>query len=195
MEKNHDLAVEREGVFKRSHRRHPAAKAGGFKVFSNTTVYKETDMNEIWELFEYLEQFKLDGHSISPAYGYSAVNDREIFMTREDIHEKFKDIDKLSKRFPLVSSPDLHGIPEGRPRPAVHGLGHAHLQRQGLEGPVLSDHGRALRDVRRSDDQDAMGQLRRRATIRAATTAWCIADTSLLRLTGSIQNSAIRSNR
>ncbi len=26
-------------------------------------------------------------------------------MTREDIYEKFKDIDKLAKRFPLVSSP------------------------------------------------------------------------------------------
>ena len=26
-------------------------------------------------------------------------------MTREDIYEKFKDIDKMAKRFPLVSSP------------------------------------------------------------------------------------------
>src|SRR5260370_40247449 len=62
-------------------------------------------MNEIWQLFEYLEQFKVDGHTVSPAYGYSAVNDREIFMTREAGYEKFKDIDKISKRFPLVSSP------------------------------------------------------------------------------------------
>ena len=86
-------------------------RQAGFKVCTNTTVYKETDMNEIWELFEYLEQFKVDGHTISPAYGYSAVNDREIFMTRDDVHEKFKDIDKLAKRFPLVQHADLHGIP------------------------------------------------------------------------------------
>src|ERR1700733_15214462 len=65
MEKNHDLAVEREGVFKLAIEGIRAAKAGGFKVFSNTTVYRETDMNEIWRMFEYLEQFKLDGHSIS----------------------------------------------------------------------------------------------------------------------------------
>jgi hypothetical protein len=45
---------------------------------------------EIWELFEYLEQFGVDGHSISPGYGYSAVNDREMFLTREDVYEKFK---------------------------------------------------------------------------------------------------------
>ncbi len=58
-------------------------------------------MNEIEELFEFLKQFNVDGHQISPAYGYSAVNDREIFMTRDDIHEKFKDIDRMAKRFPL----------------------------------------------------------------------------------------------
>jgi hopanoid biosynthesis associated radical SAM protein HpnH len=105
MEKNHDIAVEREGVFKEAIDGVRAAKEGGYKVFSNTTVFKETDMKEIWELFEYLEQFGVDGHSISPGYGYSAVNDREMFLTREDVYEKFKDIDKMAKRFPLVSSP------------------------------------------------------------------------------------------
>jgi len=42
---------------------------------------------------------------LSPAYGYSQVNDREIFMTREDVQEKFKDIDKLAQRFRLSSTP------------------------------------------------------------------------------------------
>lgn len=105
LEKTHDIAVEREGVFREAIEGIKAAKAAGFKVCTNTTVYKETDMREIWELFEFLEQFKVDGHMISPAYGYSAVNDREIFLTREDVYEKFKDIDKMSERFPLNSTP------------------------------------------------------------------------------------------
>ena len=105
MEKNHDISVEREGVFKEAIEGIKAAKAAGFKVFTNTTVYKETDMKEIWELYEYLEPLKVDGHAIAPAYGYSAVNQREIFLTRDDVHEKFKDVDKMAKRFPLVSSP------------------------------------------------------------------------------------------
>ena len=144
MEKTHDLCVEREGVFKEAIEAIKAAKAAGFKVFTNTTVYKETDMKEIWRLFEYLEQFGVDGHVISPGYGYSAVNDREMFLTREDVHEKFKDIDKMAKRFPLVSLAGLHGFSEGRARTAVHRLGHADLQRQGLERPVLPDHGRRI---------------------------------------------------
>jgi hopanoid biosynthesis associated radical SAM protein HpnH len=105
LEKTHDIAVEREGVFKLAVEGIQIAKQNGFKVMTNTTVYTETDMREIWQMFEFLEQFDVDGHTISPAYGYSAVNDRDIFMTRDDINEKFKDIDKMSKRFPIINSP------------------------------------------------------------------------------------------
>ena len=66
MEKNHDIAVEREGVFREAIEGIKAAKAAGFMVCTNTTVYKETDMKEIEELFEYLKQFDVDGHQISP---------------------------------------------------------------------------------------------------------------------------------
>ncbi len=105
MKKNHDIAVEREGVFDEAIEGIKIAKAAGFMVCTNTTVYKETDMNELVELYDYLQQFDVDGHQLSPAYGYSAVNDREIFMTRDDIHEKFKDVDTLFKRFRLNQTP------------------------------------------------------------------------------------------
>ena len=105
MEKNHDIAVEREGVFREAIQGIKAAKQAGFMVCTNTTVYKETDMREIVALYEYLEPLGVDGHQLSPAYGYSAVNDREIFMTRDDIQEKFKDVDQIFKRFRLNQTP------------------------------------------------------------------------------------------
>ncbi|MGC9948305.1 MAG: adenosyl-hopene transferase HpnH [Bryobacteraceae bacterium] len=105
MEKTHDICVEREGVFREAIEGIKAAKAAGFMVCTNTTIYKETDMQEIAALFEYLEQFHLDGHQMAPAYGYSAVNDREIFMTRDDIREKFQDIDRLAARFYIKQTP------------------------------------------------------------------------------------------
>ncbi len=67
MEKNHDIAVEREGVFREAIQGIKAAKQAGFRVCTNTTVYKETDMAEIEELYDYLAQFNVDGHTISPA--------------------------------------------------------------------------------------------------------------------------------
>ncbi|MCL6627140.1 MAG: adenosyl-hopene transferase HpnH, partial [Alicyclobacillus shizuokensis] len=64
MEKTHDAIVERAGVFREAIEGIRAAKAAGFKVCTNTTVYQQTDMKEIAELFEYLRQFGVDGHML-----------------------------------------------------------------------------------------------------------------------------------
>jgi hopanoid biosynthesis associated radical SAM protein HpnH len=135
MEKNHDIAVEREGVFREAIEGVKAAKKAGFRVCTNTTVYKETDMNEIEELFEYLAQFNVDGHTISPAYGYSAVNDREIFMTRDDIHEKFRVIDRLAARFPLFSTPTYLEFLQGKRDYPCTAWGNPTYNVKGWKGP------------------------------------------------------------
>src|SRR3954447_844500 len=75
MEDSHDLAVERKGVFQEAVEGIKAAKAAGFMVCTNTTIYKETDMNEIAVLYDYLAELGVDGYMLSPAYGYSAVQD------------------------------------------------------------------------------------------------------------------------
>jgi len=105
MEKTHDACVGREGVFREAVEGIRAAKAAGFQVCTNTTVYKQTDMREIEELFEYLKQFHVDGHQIAPAYGYSAVDDREMFLTREDVHEKFRDFERISRKYAVRQTP------------------------------------------------------------------------------------------
>ena len=99
LEETHDLCVEKKGVFKEAIEGIRTAKAAGFKVCTNTTIYQQTEMKEIEALFEFLKPFNLDGHMLAPAYGYSAVNDRELFMTREDVHEKFRDIDRLAGKY------------------------------------------------------------------------------------------------
>ena len=105
LQETHDMAVEREGVFEAAIEGIRAAKAAGFMVCTNTTVYRETDMAEIEALFDYLRQFDIDGHMLAPAYGYSAVDATEIFLTRDQIYEKFKDVDRLFKKYRLNSSP------------------------------------------------------------------------------------------
>jgi len=135
MEKNHDLAVEREGVFKEAIKGIQAAKAAGFKVVTNTTVYVETDMNEIEELFGYLKQFDVDGHTISPAYGYSAVNDREIFLTRDRVYEKFVNIDKLAKKYPLQTTPVYMDFLQGKRELPCTAWGNPTYNVKGWKGP------------------------------------------------------------
>lgn len=111
LEKTHDMAVEREGVFKAAVEGIKAAKKAGFMVCTNTTIYQETDMAEIDALFGYLTKLGIDGFMISPAYGYAAVCETnptgaaEIFLTRDQIREKFKDIHQLFKKYKLNTSP------------------------------------------------------------------------------------------
>ena len=56
LEKTHDIAVEREGVFQAAVEGIKAAKKAGFLVCTNTTVFKETDMAEIDALYAYLTE-------------------------------------------------------------------------------------------------------------------------------------------
>jgi hopanoid biosynthesis associated radical SAM protein HpnH len=111
MESTHDRMVERRGVFARAVDGIKAAKAAGFMVTTNTTVYRETDLDEIAVLLEYLSQLGVDGFMLSPAYGYEALQasdpDRaeRIFMTRDEVHAKFRDASRLLGHFRLVTSP------------------------------------------------------------------------------------------
>jgi len=111
MEQTHDLMVEREGVFARAIEGIKAAKAAGYYVYTNTTIYRETDMHEIAVLFELLTELGVNGMMISPAYGYEAVHQtnpdgaEEIFMTRDQVHEKFRLARELLGRFKLITSP------------------------------------------------------------------------------------------
>jgi hopanoid biosynthesis associated radical SAM protein HpnH len=105
MKRSHDLAVEREGVFDAAIDGIKAAKAAGFAVTTNTTVYMESDMNEIEALYEFLMTLGVDGHVLSPGYSYSAVQTKEIFLDRQRIREKFKNVKKLAQRFPISNTP------------------------------------------------------------------------------------------
>src|SRR4051812_8918818 len=101
LEETHDRAVERVGVFKAAIEGIVAAKKAGFLVCTNTTIFKETDLGEIDRLFAYLSKLGVDGFMLSPAYGYSAVQQTnpegaaEIFLTREDIRAKFQEAEHL----------------------------------------------------------------------------------------------------
>jgi hopanoid biosynthesis associated radical SAM protein HpnH len=105
MRESHDIAVERAGVFDAAIDGIKAAKEAGFLVCTNTTVFNETDMNELEELFAHLTSLGVDGFIISPGYGYSAVDVREIFLTRDQIRAKFRQAEAMFRKFSFMTSP------------------------------------------------------------------------------------------
>jgi MoaA/NifB/PqqE/SkfB family radical SAM enzyme len=115
LEYTHDLIVEREGVFKECVAAARLAKKLGFQVATNTTVYKETDMGEVEQMFAFFAALGVDGHTISPGYDYDAArqdmarrlgkNPDEFFLTRRTTREKFKNILDLGRRFTIYGTP------------------------------------------------------------------------------------------
>src|SRR5712675_1789972 len=73
LDRTHDLIVEREGVFKECILAIKMAKILGFQTATNTTVYKETDVQELEDMFGFLSSLHVDGHTISPGYEYDAA--------------------------------------------------------------------------------------------------------------------------
>jgi MoaA/NifB/PqqE/SkfB family radical SAM enzyme len=114
LEYTHDLIVEREGVFKECVEAIRMAKILGYQVATNTTVYKETDMQEIEQMFEYFSALEVDAHTISPGYEYDAAKKditkrlgrkpEDFFLTRNMTRQKFAKMLDWSKRFTFIGT-------------------------------------------------------------------------------------------
>ena len=115
LEYTHDLIVEREGVFKECIAAIKMAKVLGYQVATNTTVYKETDVQELEDMFKYLSYLNVDGHTISPGYDYDAAKQdmvrrlakrsEDFFLTRAMTREKFAKIQEWGERFTIFGTP------------------------------------------------------------------------------------------
>jgi hopanoid biosynthesis associated radical SAM protein HpnH len=115
LERTHDLIVEREGVFKECILAIRMAKLLGYQVATNTTVYKETDMVELEQLFDFLSDLGVDGHTITPGYEYdSAKKDmitrlnlqpENFFLTRNMTVQKFAKMEDWMQRYTFFGTP------------------------------------------------------------------------------------------
>jgi hopanoid biosynthesis associated radical SAM protein HpnH len=75
----HDRLLGRQGLFDTAMQAIKAAKAQGFRVCTNTTIYKETDVQEILSLFAHLTRLGVDGILVSPAYSFAGVASELVF--------------------------------------------------------------------------------------------------------------------
>jgi hopanoid biosynthesis associated radical SAM protein HpnH len=92
MRELHDKCVDRKGVFDIAIQAIRAAKARGFRVATNTTVFEGADPKELQELFDFLTSLGIDGMTISPGYSYEWAPDQEHFLKREQTRALFRQI-------------------------------------------------------------------------------------------------------
>ncbi|HEY7154827.1 MAG TPA: adenosyl-hopene transferase HpnH [Gemmataceae bacterium] len=166
LEETHDLAVERKGVFKAAVEGIVAAKRAGFLVCTNTTIYKETNLDEIDALLAYLTKLNVDGFMLSPAYGYTAVQQTnpkgaaEIFLTREDIRSKFQEAEKLLRKYRMMSSPVYLEFLSGKRELTCTAWGNPTRNVKGWKGPcylITDEHHETFDDLMENTDWDKYG--------------------------------------
>jgi hopanoid biosynthesis associated radical SAM protein HpnH len=104
MRETHDRVCARQGVFDKAIEMIRGAKARGYHVMTNTTVFKDTAIEEIETLCAFVSALGVDGMLVSPGYHYESV-EKDIFLTREDIQKKFRHVLELSKKYRLSSTP------------------------------------------------------------------------------------------
>ena len=88
----HDHAVARDGIFDVAVAAIKAAKARGFRVTTNTTIFNGATPKEVQDFFDFATELGVDGMMISPGYPYEKAPDQEHFLHAEQTKALFREI-------------------------------------------------------------------------------------------------------
>ena len=103
-EQVHDAIIGKPGGFNKALAGVKAAKAKGFRVSTNTTVYRDSSVMDIAKLFQQLTKAGVDGILVAPGFSYEEVVP-DVFLTRSEIVKKFREISSWERDFPIISNP------------------------------------------------------------------------------------------
>jgi len=88
----HDLAVSQDGVYDRAVAAIRAAKARGFRISINCTLFDGSDPERVAKFFDQAMALGIDGIMTSPGYAYERAPDQAHFLTRQKTKQLFRDI-------------------------------------------------------------------------------------------------------
>jgi hopanoid biosynthesis associated radical SAM protein HpnH len=90
MEEMHDESVARKGVFKKAVQVMELALSQGYRVCTNTTIFKNSDVEDLWEMFRLVKDIGVEGSMISPGYDFEDAPIRDMFLNRQESRNIFK---------------------------------------------------------------------------------------------------------
>ena len=156
----HDVILGRPGLFNTAIKAIKEAKRRGFRVCTNTTIYKETDPQDIEVLFGYLTQIGVDGLLVSPAYSFAGVNP-ELFLSREEIKDKFTRLTANGIGFKYFSTPLYLSFLRGERHYDCTPWANPTRNPRGWRSPcyqILDGHHPTFQDLMEKTDWDSYGE-------------------------------------
>lgn len=173
----HDAIVEKPGVFEKAIAGIEAAKKAGYKVYTNTTLYKQTSpelsVQQLKELAKILAQRNIDGMMVAPGFGYESVENScenkekedSFFLTSNEIHTLFREIrkefqKKESRHFRITTTPIYMDFLCGERELSCAAFANPTRNVLGWKGPcylVTDQHYSSYADLMSQTDWDKIG--------------------------------------
>ena len=91
-EEMHDKSVCQSGVYERAVSAIKAAKARGFRVNINCTLFNNADPQRTAAFFDRVRELGVDAITVSPGYAYERAPDQHHFLNRTKTKELFRDV-------------------------------------------------------------------------------------------------------
>jgi hopanoid biosynthesis associated radical SAM protein HpnH len=91
-EQHHDAAVDRKGTYRIAVDAIRAAKARGFRVTINCTVFIGHEVAALHRFFDDVTALGVDGIMIAPGYAYDRAPDQDHFLKREQTRALFREV-------------------------------------------------------------------------------------------------------
>jgi hopanoid biosynthesis associated radical SAM protein HpnH len=95
---DHDRTVCQSGVYDRAVAAIKMAKAKGFRVNINSTLFDTAEPERIASFFDEVIDMGVDGITVSPGYAYERAPDQEHFLNRRRTKELFREIFRHDSR-------------------------------------------------------------------------------------------------
>ena len=93
LEDEHDVAVDRKGVFKRAVAAIKAVKDAGYRVNVNATLFNSAEPERVAAFFDFVTgELDVEGITVSPGYAYERAPDQQHFLSRQATKELFRSV-------------------------------------------------------------------------------------------------------
>jgi hopanoid biosynthesis associated radical SAM protein HpnH len=93
----HDHSVCQDGVYDRVVSAIAKAKARGFRVNINCTLFKQSEPERVAQFFDTVSALGIDGITVAPGYAYERAPDQKHFLNRQKAKQFFRDILRLGR--------------------------------------------------------------------------------------------------
>jgi hopanoid biosynthesis associated radical SAM protein HpnH len=105
MRETNDRILNRTGHFDTVVKMIKLLKDRGYRVQTNSTIFRETSAAEVEELVRFLGDLGVDGMLLTPGYHYQVLNNDELYLRKEEMPQKFQRVRKLADDYKIMNTP------------------------------------------------------------------------------------------